>query len=190
MIADANEITTITNASQADSRETKHDDSPPIRSDVSETSGDTGGNESGESDGGNGKQADTEEEALVTLSEKTEGEAEEQAEQATDTQTYEVTAYTATCEGCTGITYSGYDVRHTVYSPEGLRVIATDPSVIPLGSTVRLTLSDGTTYEAVALDIGSAIVGDRIDLLVESREEALQFGRQSVEVEIISEGER
>lgn len=109
-----------------------------------------------------------------------------------ETETFEVeaTAYTARCEGCIGITYSGYDVRNTVYTPNGNRVIAVDPSVIPLGSTVQIALGDGTTYVAEALDIGGAIKGNRIDFLVETYEEAIQFGRQTVSIEILNEGER
>lgn len=96
--------------------------------------------------------------------------------------------YTARCEGCSGITRTGYDVRQTIYTPNGLRVIAVDPSVIPLKSIVRVTLEDGSTFKAQALDVGSAIKGDRIDVLVETREEAYRLGRQAATVEIIEKG--
>ncbi|SET42357.1 3D (Asp-Asp-Asp) domain-containing protein [Oceanobacillus limi] len=109
------------------------------------------------------------------------------SEEQSETFEVEATSYTARCEGCSGITYTGYDVRNTVYTPEGYRIIAVDPSIIPLHSTVRITLGDGTTYEAKALDIGGSIVGKRIDFLVETREEALQFGRQTVSIEILNE---
>lgn len=102
-------------------------------------------------------------------------------------KTFEATAYTARCEGCTGITKTGYDVRHTIYAEDGRRIIAVDPSVIPLGSTVEVRLADGRTFEAVALDIGGAIKGERIDILVDTEKSAFQFGRQDVEVRVIEE---
>src|SRR5690625_4244677 len=100
------------------------------------------------------------------------------------TSTFEVTAYTARCEGCSGITKTGYDVRNTIYY-EGKRVIAVDPSVIPLHSAVRITTAGGDSFEAVALDIGSAIKGNRIDILYATKDEARKFGRQTLEVEIL-----
>lgn len=102
----------------------------------------------------------------------------------------EATFYTAQCEGCIGITKTGYDVRETIYTSEGLRIIAVDPSVIPLGSIVRVKLEDGTEFKAQALDIGSAIKGARIDVLVSTRKEAYRLGRQAAEIEIIKEGDR
>lgn len=98
---------------------------------------------------------------------------------------YVATFYTAYCEGCSGITYSGHNVLNTIYTPEGLRIIAVDPTVIPLGTIVNVTLSDGTTFKAEASDIGGDIKGRRIDVLVASRDEAYKLGRQTVKVEIL-----
>lgn len=104
------------------------------------------------------------------------------------TETYEATAYIALCDtGCTGKTATGVDVRNTIYS-EGYRVIATDPDVIALGSIVRITLADGSNFEAIAADVGGAINGHDIDLLVASESEAWEFGRQAVEIEVIRYG--
>jgi 3D (Asp-Asp-Asp) domain-containing protein len=101
--------------------------------------------------------------------------------------TFEATAYVALCDtGCIGITKTGIDVRNTIRH-EGKRVIAVDPSVIPLDTTVDVRLADGTTFEATAQDTGSAIRGNRLDLLVSTEDRAWQFGRQSVEVRIIEE---
>lgn len=61
--------------------------------------------------------------------------------------------------------------------PKQGRTIAVDPDVIPLGSTVLL---NGHTY--IAEDTGGAIQGDRIDIYFEDHEEALEWGRQTVEV--------
>jgi len=98
--------------------------------------------------------------------------------------TVDATAYVATCEGCIGITKTGVDVRNTTHY-EGRRVIAVDPAVIELGSVVQVTLADGRTFEATAEDVGGAINGYEIDVLVDSESKALDFGRQSAEVIIL-----
>ena len=103
----------------------------------------------------------------------------------------EATFYTAFCDtGCTGVTASGYDVSNTIHTPDGLRIIAADTSVIPLKSTVKVTLANGDSFKAQVLDRGGAIKGGRIDILVKTRDEAYKLGRQSATVEIITEGKR
>lgn len=98
---------------------------------------------------------------------------------------YIATFYTAFCPtGCAGVTATGVDVSKTIYY-KGKRVVAVDPSVIPLGSHVKVTLSNGETFEATAQDTGGDIKGKRIDILVASRDEAYRYGRQTVTVEII-----
>lgn len=104
--------------------------------------------------------------------------------------TFEATAYVADCDGCSGVTKTGYDVRNTVYTPEGLRVIAVDPAVIPLGSTVEIRLADGRTFKAKAIDVGGAINNYEIDILVDSYDKAIQFGRQDVDLRILKEAKR
>lgn len=59
--------------------------------------------------------------------------------------------------------------------------VAVDPDVIPLGSLVYV---EGYGY-GVADDIGGAIQKMRIDLAMETRSEALQWGRREVEVYLI-----
>lgn len=101
----------------------------------------------------------------------------------------EITAYTARCVGCSGITSEGVDVRNTIHH-EGRRVIATDPAVIASGSLVTISLENGQRVEAIAADVSGAIKGKRVDLLVGTKEEALSFGRQSATVDIIRKGDR
>lgn len=103
-----------------------------------------------------------------------------------DVGTFEMTAYVAFCDtGCTGVTATGYDVSSTIYSPEGLRIVAADPGVLPLGSVVEIS-SGGNTIQAVVMDTGGDINGNRLDLLVGSEAEAREYGRQSVEVRILA----
>ena len=90
----------------------------------------------------------------------------------------EATAYTAYCNGCSGLTATGIDLR----SNPNLKVIAVDPSVIPLGSKVWVE-GYGT---AIAGDTGGAIKGNRIDLFVSSKEQAYRFGRKQVKIRIMN----
>ncbi|WP_157130734.1 G5 and 3D domain-containing protein [Halobacillus mangrovi] len=87
------------------------------------------------------------------------------------------TAYTANCSGCSGITATGINLKE---NPDK-KVIAVDPSVIPLGSRVWV---EGYGY-AVAGDTGGAIDGNRIDLFMSSKSEALSFGSRNVKVKIL-----
>ncbi|WP_106495926.1 3D domain-containing protein [Lentibacillus sp. Marseille-P4043] len=87
------------------------------------------------------------------------------------------TAYTASCDGCSGVTSTGIDLK----ANPNAKVIAVDPSVIPLGSEVYV---EGYGY-ATAADVGSAIQGHKIDVYVPSKNEANQWGVRSVDVTII-----
>ena len=87
------------------------------------------------------------------------------------------TAYTAGCNGCSGITATGINLR----ANPNLKVIAVDPSVIPLGSKVWV---EGYGH-AVAGDTGGAIKGKKIDLHVATKSDAYKFGRRQVKVKII-----
>lgn len=99
----------------------------------------------------------------------------------------EMTSYTAFCPtGCTGKTATGLDVSNTIYY-KGARVVAVDPSLIELGSYLKIETETETFY-AYALDTGGAIKGHVIDLLVENRDIAYQNGRQKAKVTIIKEG--
>jgi 3D (Asp-Asp-Asp) domain-containing protein len=59
--------------------------------------------------------------------------------------------------------------------------VAVDPRVIPLGTRLYVP----GYGEARAEDTGGAIQGYRIDLFFPTREEALAWGRRTVEVEIL-----
>ena len=91
--------------------------------------------------------------------------------------TMTATAYTAYCNGCSGTTANGTDLRA---NPDK-KVIAVDPSVIPLGTRVWV---EGYG-EAIAADTGSAIKGNKIDVFIPSEEAALAWGRKTVKVTIL-----
>lgn len=86
-------------------------------------------------------------------------------------------AYTANCNGCSGITSTGINLKR---NPD-VKVIAVDPKVIPLGTKVHV---EGYGY-AVAGDIGSAIKGNKIDVFFAAKSEAYKWGRKSVKIKIL-----
>ncbi|WP_257006697.1 G5 and 3D domain-containing protein [Shouchella clausii] len=87
------------------------------------------------------------------------------------------TAYTAACDGCSGITATGIDLNSNAH----MKVIAVDPSVIPLGTRVHV---EGYG-EAIAGDTGGAIKGNKIDVHVPTKEDATNYGSKSVKVTIL-----
>lgn len=91
--------------------------------------------------------------------------------------TMEATAYTAYCTGCSGITRTGINLK----ANPNQKVIAVDPNVIPLGTKVYVE-GYGT---AIAGDTGGDIKGNRIDLFIPGRQDALNFGRKTVKVQIL-----
>lgn len=91
-------------------------------------------------------------------------------EEWSDWQKFEATAYTHMDDGCNKITKTEFEL-----SPQA-RVVAADPSVIPLGSKVEIK-GYGIYY---AEDIGGAIKKNRIDIFHWNRQDALEFGRRQV----------
>jgi 3D (Asp-Asp-Asp) domain-containing protein len=94
----------------------------------------------------------------------------------TKTMLVDATAYcscTKCCGKSDGITASGVKAKanHT---------IAVDKRIIPLGTVV---LINGKQY--VAEDTGGAIKGNRIDIYFDSHEQALKWGRQQIEIEVL-----
>lgn len=108
-------------------------------------------------------------------------EAEEEPEpelepETTDLGEFKLTAY-CTCGKCCGEWADG--TTYTGTQATAGRTVAVDPKVIPLGSTVII---NGDEY--IAEDIGGAIKGNRIDVLLDTHQEALQFGVQYADVTI------
>ena len=89
--------------------------------------------------------------------------------------------YVATAYSLRGRTASGRMVSR------GL--IAADPSLLPLGSRVRLD-HPGYSGEYLVADTGGAIRGRRIDIWIPTTGEAMRFGRRTVKLTVLSYGAR
>lgn len=92
---------------------------------------------------------------------------------------FEATAYCA-CPKCCGKWADGITASGTKATAK--RTISVDSKLIPLGSKVEI---EGLgTYTAE--DTGGAIKGKIIDIYFDTHEEALKFGRQKVNLRIVS----
>jgi 3D (Asp-Asp-Asp) domain-containing protein/peptidoglycan hydrolase CwlO-like protein len=94
-----------------------------------------------------------------------------------NTFTVTSTAYTANCTGCSGVTSYGINLNN---ADSSTKVIAVDPSVIPLGTMVEV---EGYGY-AIAGDTGGAIKGKKIDVFFPNRSDALRWGTKTVKVTV------
>lgn len=95
-----------------------------------------------------------------------------------EVRTMEVTAYEASPVS-TGIWSDGY-TKTGLVARRG--VIATDPNVIPLGTELYVP-GYGV---GIAADVGGAIKGNKLDVFFETLEEALEWGRRTVDVYILA----
>lgn len=101
--------------------------------------------------------------------------------------TFDVTYYSAYDGTQIGITRGGTNMANgNIHTSDGYRIIASDLSVIPLGTIVRVTTGNGETFMAKVDDSGGAIVGNKIDIAVSSPEEAFRLGRTTAKVEIVN----
>ena len=88
------------------------------------------------------------------------------------------TAY-CDCPECS----SGYGRHtHSGATAEAGRTIAVDPDVIDIGSKVEI---EGQIY--VAEDVGSAVVGDHIDIFFDSHKEVEEWGTRYLETKVVRE---
>jgi 3D (Asp-Asp-Asp) domain-containing protein len=85
--------------------------------------------------------------------------------------------YVATAYSLHGRTASGTTTRPGI--------VAADPSVLPLGSQIRV--SNAGTYSGTytVADTGGAIGGRRIDVYIPNHAEARRFGRRTVRVQVL-----
>lgn len=75
--------------------------------------------------------------------------------------------------------HTGNNTASGIYPHKG--TVAVDPRVIPMGTKLYI---EGYGY-ATALDVGSAIKGNKIDLFFETKAQALRWGRRPVKVYIL-----
>lgn len=83
-------------------------------------------------------------------------------------------AYEHICGDGDGLTATGI--------PVAPGMVAVDPEVIPLGSTVII---NGQEY--LAADTGEAVKGNHVDIAVATHQEALELGTRTAEVWIVGE---
>lgn len=86
---------------------------------------------------------------------------------------FSITHYCA-CEKCCGRLADGITATGTV-ATQG-RTVAVDPSVIPYGTEIEICYEDGSVCRYIAEDCGGAIKGNRIDVFMDSHDEALEMG--------------
>lgn len=91
--------------------------------------------------------------------------------------TVSASAFTANCNGCSGITSTGINLKT---NPD-MKVIAVDPSIIKLGTKVYV---EGYGY-AIAGDTGGSIKGNKIDVFFPTKNEAFKWGRKNVKIKIL-----
>jgi 3D (Asp-Asp-Asp) domain-containing protein len=89
--------------------------------------------------------------------------------------------YVATAYSLRGRTASG--------RPVSRGLIAADPSVLPLGTRVRLEA--GTfSGEYVVADTGGAVRGHHVDIWTPTAGEAMRFGKRAIKLTVLSYGAR
>ena len=86
-------------------------------------------------------------------------------------------AYEHVCGDGDGLTATGIPVTPGV--------VAVDPEVIPLGSTVII---DGQAY--LAADTGGAVKSNHVDIAVATHQEALELGTRTAEVWVVEDDEQ
>lgn len=118
-----------------------------------------------------------------------------QIEEKPKKQLFTISAYDlsySSVQNSKGISRGGIDLRGHTWRT--IKVIATDPKVIPLRTKVRIEFLDKKhkKYNGIYIsgDCGSAIKGKRIDLFIEDSgekrsKEAIEFGITQAIIEIL-----
>jgi 3D (Asp-Asp-Asp) domain-containing protein len=98
-----------------------------------------------------------------------------------------VTAYSPDERSCPGTADGFTSTMHCVTTNNGL-LVAADPTVLPMGSMLSVPgygkLATGEEAIVPVLDVGSAIKGERLDLLFSTHEEAMKWGVRELPVVI------
>ena len=67
-------------------------------------------------------------------------------------------------------------------------IVAADPAVLPYGTRIHVSGSDGYDGVYLVTDTGGKVNGAHIDLCLRSRAEARQFGKKKVKVRVLKLG--
>lgn len=110
------------------------------------------------------------------------------------TYTGNISHYGPDCDGCSGITASGYNVKNgNIYYNDStygkVRIVASDSS-IPFGTIVRMNIK-GESVLAIVLDRGGIGFGKKylFDLLCASEEDSYKFGvLRNTEIDVLRIG--
>ena len=89
--------------------------------------------------------------------------------------------FTATAYSTKGNTVKGIQTQPGV--------VAADSKILPLGSTIRVTEAGPYSGMYVVTDLGTAIVGRRIDIYMADIKDARAFGKKQVKVQLIKRGD-
>jgi 3D (Asp-Asp-Asp) domain-containing protein len=89
--------------------------------------------------------------------------------------------FTATAYSTKGNTVKGVQTQPGI--------VAADPKILPLGSTIRVSEAGKYSGLYVVTDVGTAIVGRRIDIFITELADAQAFGKQEVQVELLKPGD-
>ena len=99
----------------------------------------------------------------------------------TEYEQFVITGYSANdpAQGTTNLVKAGFNLDYS--HVKKLPIIAVDESIIPLYSIVEIK----ELGLFLALDTGGAIKGNRIDVLFDDKQEAINFGKQTAMVKVI-----
>lgn len=115
---------------------------------------------------------------LVAVERPSRGSSSDQDFEHSSVISCESTAYTSDRGDSGTVTATGTTVRR---NPDGYSTVAVDPRVIPLGTKLYI---EGYGL-AIAEDTGGAILGNKVDVYVNSYDEAVNWGRRQVNVYIL-----
>lgn len=116
-----------------------------------------------------------------------EAERLKQEQQKSKWMTFNASYYGPDCDGCSGVSAAGIDVRKSIYYDE-YRIIAADTNIVPLWTIVEVQ-TPNETFQAIVLDTGGAIKGYKLDILVSSEAESYRIGRHDVKLRMIGKYE-
>ena len=107
--------------------------------------------------------------------------AADQAAEPTTTRPLGPAPFIATAYSTKGNTVKGVQTQPGI--------VAADPRILPLGSTIRVTDAGEYSGLYVVTDVGTQILGRKIDIYISDLANARAFGRTKVRVELVKPGD-